>query len=716
MSSDSSGLLPLFAPRSVAVIGASRRPGSVGGAVLHNLLRGGFQGPVYPVNPSAPFVQSVRAYPSLHALPEVPDLAVVVVPAAEVLAVVAEAAELHVPAVCVISAGFGEIAAGRERERELARRAREGGFRLLGPNCLGLQNADPRVQLDATFATTFAPDGRIAFASQSGALGLAALDYAQELGIGFSLFASLGNKADVSGNDVLEYLGGDPRTRVILLYLESLGNPRHLREIAERVGREKPIAIVKSGRSGAGARAAGSHTGAITGPDAAVSALCRQTGVIRAETLEELFDVAMVLANQPLPSGDRVGVVTNAGGPGILAADALEAAGLHVPRLAAEIEARLREVLPPAASVNNPIDILADSSAEVYGRALAIAHDDPNLDALLAIFVPPITTQAPAVAAAIVDVGSRAKKPILSCFMGTHGVPESLRSLHTGHVPSFRFPEGAAQALALVTAHSRWSRTPLARQLEAGATPAEASRAVEVARKRLGSAGGWLNAEEAAAFCRAWGLTLPPSRVVAASPAAAAEAAAELGYPVVLKALRAGLLHKSREGGVALDLGGPPALREAAARMAALGPEGFLVQKQIAGGEEWLAGVIRDRDYGPLVTAGAGGTRAEIWHDVEQRLAPLTQSDLDALIDRPRFARTLAGGAHGMPGDRTALAAFVRQLSFAALAHPEVEEMEANPLLVLPAGEGAVAVDVRIRIGPSGNDTPVASTQRPRYP
>ncbi|HUB07037.1 MAG TPA: CoA-binding protein, partial [Myxococcales bacterium] len=388
MPADAASLAPLFAPRSVAVVGASRRPGSVGGAVLHNLLRGGFQGPVYPINPAAPFVQSVRAYPSLRALPEVPDLAVVVVPAAQVLEVVAEAGALHVPAVCVISAGFGEIAGGREREHELGRLAREAGLRLLGPNCLGAQNADPRVRLDATFATTFAPDGRIAFASQSGALGLAALDYAQELGIGFSIFASLGNKADVSGNDVLEYLGADARTRVILLYLESLGNPQHLREIAERVGREKPIALVKSGRSGAGARAAGSHTGAITGPDSAVSALCRQTGMIRAETLEELFDVAMILANQPLPAGGNVGVVTNAGGPGILAADALEAAGLHVPRLAADTEARLRAVLPAAASVNNPIDILADSSAEVFGRALAIAHDDPGLDALLAIFVP----------------------------------------------------------------------------------------------------------------------------------------------------------------------------------------------------------------------------------------------------------------------------------------------------------------------------------------
>ncbi|MHB8419832.1 MAG: acetate--CoA ligase family protein [Myxococcales bacterium] len=705
MPADTTSLARLFAPRSVAVVGASRRAGSVGGAILHNLLRGGFQGPVYPVNAAAAFVQSVRAHPSLRALPEVPDLAVIAVPAEEVIAIVREAGKLHVPAVCVISAGFGEVAAGRGLERELANAVREAGLRLLGPNCLGLQNADPRVRLDATFATTFAPEGRIGFASQSGALGLAALDYAQELGIGFSLFASLGNKTDVSGNDILEYLGHDERTRVILLYLESLGNPQHLRQIAERVGREKPIALVKSGRSGAGARAAGSHTGAITGPDAAVSALCKQTGMIRAETLEELFDVAMVLANQPLPRGDRVGVVTNAGGPGILAADALEAAGLHVPPLTAESQARLREALPAAGSVGNPIDILADSSAEVFGRALAIAHDDPQLDALLAIFVPPIITQAEAVAAAIVGVAARATKPILSCFMGTHGVPESLRSLHTGHVPSFRFPEGAAQALALVSAHARWRLKPAAALLQPTAVPDEALRALRLARERLGPPGGWLSAQEAALLCRAWGLTAPAERLVAPTVAAAEAAAAELGYPVALKVQRQGLVHKASEGGVALGLGGPRELREAVSRLLHLAPESLLLQRQVGGGEEWLVGAIRDPDYGPLITVGAGGTRTEIWHDVEQRLAPLTQRDLDALLDRPRFARTLAGNGGRKPGDRAALADFVRQLSFAALSHPEIEEMEANPLLVLPAGEGAVAVDVRARIGACGGES-----------
>ncbi len=693
-------LAALFEPRSVAVVGASRRPGSIGGAVLRNLLRGGFEGPVYPVNREAPFVQSIRAYPDLGALPERPDLVVVAVPAPQVLPVLRDAVARGVPGAVVLSAGFGEIAAGRALEAELSALVRGSGLRLLGPNCLGLQNPDPRFRLDATFATTFGPDGHIGFASQSGALGLAALDYAEALGIGFSIFASLGNKTDVSGNDILEHLGRDARTRVVLLYLESLGNPVHLREIAARIGRQKPIALVKSGRSAAGSRAAGSHTGAITGPDAAVSALCRQSGILRAETLEELFDVAMVLANQPLPGGRRVAVVTNAGGPGILAADALETAGLVLPRLAPETDAALRAILPAAASTANPVDILADSSAEVFGKALRLTLADPGIDAALAIFVPPITTQAPQVAAAIVTASATTGKPLLSCFMGSHGVPESLRSLHAGHVPSFRFPEGAARALALVTAYAEWRRAPPDAPLAVPAPPPEAEAALARARARLGGGGGWLAAEEVAAFCGAWELPIAKQAVCAPDADLAAAAAASLGFPVALKVEAQGLLHKSQAGGLALGLASEDAVRGAAFRLGRLHPDRFLVQKQVPGGEEWLVGAIRDPDYGPLVTVGAGGTRTEIWHDVEQRLAPLSTTDLDALVDRPRFARTLAPRAGRPPGDRDALRRFALRLSFAAAAHPEIAELEANPLLVQSEGEGAVAVDVRIRLGP----------------
>ncbi len=709
---DAVGLDRLFRPRAVAVIGASHRAGSVGGAVLHNLLRGGFQGPVYPVNRHAPFVQSVRAYPDLASLPEVPDLAVIVVPAPEVPSLLREGARLGVPAVCVISAGFGETPAGRDLETEITTIARGAAMRLLGPNCLGLQNPDPTVRLDATFATTFAPDGHVAFATQSGALGLAALDYAQDLGIGFSLFASLGNKADVSGNDVLEQVARDERTRLVLLYLESLGNGRRFREIAVRLGRHKPIALVKSGRSKAGARAAGSHTGALAGPDSAISALCRQTGVLRADTLEELFDVAMVLANQPLPTGRRVAIVTNAGGPGILAADALEGAGLEVPRLDPATERSLRAVLREAASVQNPVDVLADAGARSFGEALRLVRADPGIDAALAVFVPPITTQAQEVAAAILEVAGGAQKPILSCFMGTHGVPESLRSLHAGRVPSFRFPEGAARALALVTRHAEWRRTEAVVPAATPAAPERAQAALRSARRRLGAEGGWLSGEEATEFCAAFGMALAPAMTVAPDPDAAAAAAEAIGFPVVLKALRGDLLHKSQAGGVELGLANGAAVRAAVSRLAHLGPSGLLVQRQLTGGEEWLVGAVRDPDLGPLVTVGAGGTRTEIWKDVEQRLAPLSDADLDALVGLPRFARTLEGSSGRPAGDRAALRDFVRRLAYAADALSELEEIESNPLLVFPEGLGAAAVDVRIRIGRSAAEPEAHASRR----
>jgi acetyl coenzyme A synthetase (ADP forming)-like protein len=694
-----SSLTPLFAPRSVAVVGASRRAGTVGSAVLANLLKGGFQGPVYPINPHASFVQSVRAYPELGSLPEVPTLVIIALPAAQTLPVIREAAKLGVKAICVLSAGFAEVdEAGRAMEREMTEIVRKAGIRLLGPNCLGLQNPDPAVRLDATFATTFAPDGHIAFSSQSGALGLAALDYAQDLGIGISTFASLGNKADISSNDVLEYIETDPRCRVVLLYLESLGNAQRFREIAARVGRRKPIALMKSGRSKSGARAAGSHTGAITGPDSSVSALCKQTGIIRASTLEELFDVAMVLANQPLPGGRRVGVVTNAGGPGILAADALEAAGLEMPSLSKETEVRLREILPAAASVKNPVDILASTAPEAYGLALAAVLADPLIDIALTIYVPPITTSAAEVAAAIVKSAAHSPKPVLSCFMGTHGVPESLRSLHEGHVPSFRFPEDAAQTLALAVAHAEWRRSPPSAPLAQPETPPEAAAALKTARRRLGAPGGWLSSSESSALCRAWSIDLPRERLVAASVGAAEAAALEVGFPVVLKAERSDLVHKTEAGAVALGIESAAGVREAAGRLLALEPERILVQQQLTGGDEWLVGAIRDPDFGPLVTVGAGGTWTELWKDIEQRLGPLTQIDLEALLDRPRIGQSLAGWRGAKPRDRAALQCFVRQLAFAAMAHAEIEEIEANPVLVMQEGGGATAVDVRIRL------------------
>jgi acetyl coenzyme A synthetase (ADP forming)-like protein len=695
-------LAPLFSPRSVAVVGASRRPGSVGGAVLANLIKGGFEGPVYPVNRGAAHVRSLPAFPDLASLPQIPDLAVVAVPAQDVLAVVEEAARVGVRAAAVLTAGFSETShAGRELERKMVEAARAAGMVLLGPNCLGVQNSDPHVRLDATFGGAFAGDGRVAFASQSGALGVAALEYADELGLGFSLFASLGNKADLSGNDLLEHFEGDERTRVVLLYLESIGNPVRFRELTARVGRTKPILLVKGGRSVAGARAAGSHTGALAGPDAAVSALCRQAGIVRCDSLEEMFGAAQLFATQPLPRGKRVGVVTNAGGPGILVADALESAGLSLPLLSDASRESLRARLRPAASVGNPVDVLADATPAEYRAALEAVLRDPNVDSVVAVYVPPATQDAAAIAAAVVEVTEARSKPVLTCFLGARGVAPALQSLAAGQVPHYRFPEGAVRALAHAWHYAEF-RAQHAQLFDQIPEPPDAAQsALQQARARLGPEGGWLSNEECAALAEAWGLPLSPQRRVAPGVDLAVAAARELGLPVVLKAEVPGLIHKSEAGAVAVGLREEDQVRAAAARMLGLGPTSLLVQRHLESGQEWLVGAVRHERYGPLIAAGAGGTRAELWRDVEQRLAPLSELDVEALLERPRVGQLLDGFRGAPAGDRDALARFVRLFARLASAHPELAEIEANPVLVLRPGEGVRAVDLRVRLAPA---------------
>ncbi|HXF81151.1 MAG TPA: GNAT family N-acetyltransferase, partial [bacterium] len=452
-------LTSVFAPRAVAVIGASRRRGTIGGEIFHNLLAYGFTGRVYAVNPAATEVQGQPSFPSIEAVPGPVDLAVIVVPAAALADVAAQCARKGVRALVVISSGFAEIGeAGRQRQARLLEICRASGMRLIGPNCMGILNTDPAVRLNATFAPVEPPAGRVAFMSQSGALGLAIMDYAASLGLGLSSFASVGNKADISGNDLIQYWEDDARTDVILLYLESFGNPRKFSRIARRLGRRKPIVVVKSGRSPAGARATSSHTGALlAASDVTVDALFRQAGVIRTDTLEELFDVAALLANQPAPSGPGVAIVTNSGGPAILCADTAEAEGLVVPVLADEIQARLRALLPAEASVGNPVDMLASATAEQYGQAIRAVAADPGVNAVVAIFIPPMVTRAEDVARSIVAAARELPpgKPLLTVFMSSRGVPEALRAPGV-RIPSFAFPEDAAIALARAARYGAW--------------------------------------------------------------------------------------------------------------------------------------------------------------------------------------------------------------------------------------------------------------------
>jgi acetyl coenzyme A synthetase (ADP forming)-like protein len=615
-----------LSPGSVAVIGASRSRGTIGGELFHNLLGFEFNGPVYPVNPKAEVVQSVPAYTTILDVPGPVELAVIVVPAPLVLDAARGCGRKGVRALVVVSAGFAEVGEdGRARQRDLLRVCREFGMRLIGPNCMGIMNVAPDVRLNATFGPDVPPHGRVGFLSQSGGLGLAVIDHARSLGLGLSSFVSVGNKADISGNDLLHYWEDDSGTDVILLYLESFGNPRKFARITRRVGRTKPIIAVKSGRSAAGARATSSHTGAlIAASDVTVDALFRQAGVIRTDTLSELFDVASLLANQPPPTGKRVGIMTNGGGLGILCADACEGQGLEVPPLAEEARRLLAEFLPPDASLSNPIDMIASASAEDYGRTIRIVADHGGVDAIVVIFIPPLVTRAEDVARAVREAvaGLQGRITVLSVFMSVKGVPDELRGEGV-RIPSYSFPEGAASALARAVEYGTW------RESAEGAVPAyddtDPTVATSVIEAALEGGPGWLGPEEVGRLLQAYRLPLAEWRL-ARSPRQAALTAREMGGPVALKAVAAGLLHKTEAGAVKLGISGPTAVQRAAEQMRervrgqGMDVAGYLVQRMVPSGVEMLVGVVHDAVFGPVVACGAGGTAVELLKDVSVRI------------------------------------------------------------------------------------------------
>jgi acetyl coenzyme A synthetase (ADP forming)-like protein len=697
-------LATFFRPRGVAVVGASRRRGTIGGEVFHNLLSYEFAGPVYPVNPAAAVVQSVLAYPTIEAVPGPVDLAIVAVPAADVVEIAEQCARKGVRALVVISAGFAELGVeGQARQEELLRVCRASGMRLIGPNCMGITNTDPAVRLNATFAPHTPPAGRVGFSSQSGALGLAIIDYANSLGLGVSTFVSVGNKADISGNDLINYWETDPQTDLILLYLESFGNPRKFSRIARRVGRAKPIVVVKSGRSPAGTRATSSHTGALlAASDVTVDALFRQAGVIRTDTLEELFDVASLLAHQPPPTGRRVGIITNGGGPGILCADACEAEGMEIPLLTDTTQARLRAALAAQAAVGNPVDMIASATAEQYRQAIQIAAEDPNVDALIVIFVPPLVTRPEDVAAAIVE-GARAAgggKPILTVFMSTRGVPETLKAADV-RIPSYAFPESAAIALARVARHGEWrTRPPEPPPRFEGLKRTEA---FAIVTRALGRDDRWLTPEETHALLSCYGLPVAAQRAVL-TPDEVGRAAGDLGEEVALKAIHPKILHKTDAGAVRLHLRGAEAARAAAKemadRLAASGtpPAGFLVQAMAPKGVEMIVGVVHDPQFGPIVACGAGGILVELLRDVSIRLTPLSPRDASEMI-RDLATYPLLTGFRGQPKAKiAALEDVLLRVGVMVEDLPQIAELDCNPIIVHPLG--AVVVDARIRVAP----------------
>lgn len=703
--SASAGVARLVRPRSVAVIGASRQRRTISGEVFHNLIDAVFEGPVYPVNPKAEVVQSIRAFPSVLDVPDDVDLAVIVVPAPAVAAVARECGEKSVKALLVISAGFAEIGEeGEQRQRELLEIARGFGMRIIGPNCMGLINTHPAVRLNATFAPASPRPGRLGFSSQSGALGIAVIDRTRELGLGISTFVSVGNKADISGNDLLQYWERDPETDVILLYLESFGNPRKFARIARRVARNKPIVAVKSGRSSAGARAAASHTGSLAAGDVAVDALFHQAGVIRTETLEELFDVATVLANQPLPEGKGVGILTNAGGLGILCADACEAAGLRVPETAAETKAALRGLLPTEASVGNPVDMIASATPEQYAESLSLLARDPGIHAVIVIFIPPLVTRPEDVADALRRTASGvSNKTVIACFLGVQGIHQRLRDGEVV-VPSFAFPEAAARALGRVARYAEW------REREEGTVPeiedVDRGRSGHLVASLLASGERWLDQDSVQRLLRHY--RIPAARTMLVSkPKDVGSAAAEIGVPLAVKVGSRTLLHKSDVGAVRLGLESADEATRAAYEIdrtlreqgLAEHVDGYVVQEMVSQkGAEFFVGVTHDPLFGPLLACGSGGTLVELMRDIDLRITPVTDVDVDEML-RSLKAWPLFEGYRGQPAlDVGAMRSLLFRVSAMVEDLPHVAELDLNPVLVGHSGRGCIVLDARIRL------------------
>jgi acyl-CoA synthetase (NDP forming)/GNAT superfamily N-acetyltransferase len=696
-AADAASLRPLLAPRSIAVIGAGNRPKSVGHQVLRNILAGGFSGTVHVVNPRHDAVLGIRSVPSAIDLPIAPDLAIAAVPASQLLKVVRDCGERGARGVLILTAGFGETGeAGRALQDEALVIARRYGMRLIGPNCLGVLNSDPAVRLNATFAPLPMDQGGLGLVSQSGALGIAVVVAAQRSGLGISQFVSIGNKADVSGNDLLLAWEHDARTSVIALYLESFGNARKFARIARRVSRNKPIIAIKAGRSAAGQRAGQSHTAAAASSDAVVDALFIQAGVLRVDTMTDMLDVARVLADQPVPAGPRLAIIGNSGGPEILAADAASAAGLTVAPLAAKTIALLREAAPNAASVQNPIDLGASAQPKEIAAALRILLAAAEVDSVLTVFTETLVADVHAVMDTIATAAAASPKPVAATHVG--GEPRSLPQAETGHrVPVFVFPEPAAAALGRAWQYAQIrSRKPIEVATD---SDVDVEGARSLVRELLADNAEWLGAEDSARLLIRYDIPLCPQRVVATADDAAA-AAREFGYPVAVK-LAGGTVHKSEVGGVRLGLQDESELRAAFTTVmaAAAGATGALIQPMIDSGVEMILGAVQDPQFGPVVMIGAGGVLADLLADRGFRLAPLAEDEAAELIDGLRMA-PLLDGYRGRPMvSRAALSTLLARLSRLAEDLPEVAEIDLNP--VICRGDEIVVVDAKVRLAPA---------------
>ncbi len=684
-------LAHVFTPCSVAVVGASRDPARVGHRVLRNLVDGGFPGPIYPVNPRAAEVCGLPAYPGIASLPGPAELAVIAVPASAVLGVARECARHRVRALVVLTAGFAE-AGGREAERELLRVCREAGMRLIGPNCLGVVNTAAR--LHAGFLPGRPAAGPLGLMSQSGAVAAALVERAGLVGLGVSSFASVGNKADVSGNDLLEYWEDDPATRVIALYLESFGNPRRFGRIAARISARKPIIVVKSGRTTSGSRAVRSHTAAAATPDVAVDTLLRACGAIREDSVQDLLDTARLLAFQPLPDGPRVVIVGNSGGPQAMTADACERAGLVVPDLSPATAQALRARLRPAAAVANPVDLTAEADAADFAFAISTVLADPGADAVLIVYTPPFGSGLDATRKAIAATTMGAAKPVLACLAGHD-------ELVDGRVPAYAFPEQAVHALSRAVGHAAWRARPPAPAEDVAGIDLSAVRRIVAADLADHPGGRWLDERTATGLLSAYGVQVAAS-VAVDGPEAAAEATALTGLPAVLKATGPRLVHKSDVGGVRLGLRTPEQVRRAYREMAArLGPamRGAIVQAMAAEGVEMIVGGVAHETFGPLIMVGLGGVTTELLADRAFRVPPIDRAEAARMIGELRCAPLLHGYRGRPEADVGALADLVVRVGRLMDDQPDIAELDLNPVIVTP--DGVAAVDARVRLAPA---------------
>ncbi len=692
-----------FTPKSVAVIGASTEPGKVGYDILRNLIEAQFQGTIYPVNPKADAILGIQAYPSISAVPGDVDLAVIVIPARFIPEVMERCGEKGIDAVVIISAGFKETGAeGKALEEQVMTIARRHGIRVIGPNCLGIISSN--VGLNASFAPVTPKNGHLGLLSQSGALATAVLDWATQAGIGFNKFFTFGNQADVNSIDLLRAWKDDPDIRAIVAYLEAISDGQTFMRVAEEVARVKPVIIVKSGTTAAGAKAAASHTGSLAGSDRAYDAAFQQCGVLRARTVQELFDYAIAFANQPLPRGKRVVVVTNAGGPGILCTDAIEKMGLELAPISAGLVEKLKTRMSPSSNFHNPVDVLGDAKANLYEFALSALLEDPQIDGIFNIVTPQTSTEIPETAMVVAQLEEGTEKPILGVFMGGTLMQAGVDILMAHDVPNYPFPERAVAAFKAMADYAAWRALPTEAPTVFAVDKAAVAAAFAKSRAEGRTA---LNEVECAAILAAYGFALPKSQLCATADDAVAFAA-RIGFPVVMKIASPDILHKSDVGGVKVGLASPEAVRDAydamlcniTGKMPAATIWGVNIQQMVTTGKQTILGMSRDPQFGPMLMFGLGGIYVEVLKDVTFRIAPLTARDARQMISEIRSAKLLTGVRGEQAVDLDAIVESILRLSQLVTDFPEIAEMDINPLIALPGTAGAIAIDSRIALTP----------------